>query len=98
MSSRAQAVTLLSALCAASMLACTPESRSQAATREPPRTWAFEMNIREAEKPDENSAYPNYVLPSLQLQLEKLTASVQSCDGWSLRPIANAVIPNDDRR
>ncbi len=85
-------MSLLSALCVASLLACTPESRSQAATQEPPRMWAFELNILEGDKPDEYIAYPNDVLPSLQLHAEKLTMSVQSGDdlnrhrGLSLDP------------
>jgi hypothetical protein len=85
MAHRSQAANLVTALCVASIIACAPESRSQAATQEPPPTWAFELNIRAGDKPDEYIVYPNPLQPPLRLHAEKLTMSAQSDDGRNVR-------------
>jgi hypothetical protein len=84
MARRLSAVTLFSALCAAAMLACTPESRSQAAAQEPPRTWAFELTLRAGDRPDEYVVFLIDPWPTLQLHTEKLSVVVKSNDGRNI--------------
>src|ERR1700704_3055245 len=85
MSSRTLAVTLLSALCVASMNACTHESRTQAATQGTRGLLALTLDVLGSDKPDGYVVFPELLPNSLQLRTEKLTAYVQSIDGRNFR-------------